>query len=94
MKIRITHFHLFYVDGFIRLEEEACQNIYCMKKGIATGRPRKVSALRNDDAIQKLTRLLLLGHISISDFLRQASFRILAPFSKVFPRGDESDDSD
>lgn len=65
-----------------------------MLRGLSTGRSRKVSAIANDAAIKRLTQRLRDGHISVSLFLRRASYRLLAPFHRAFPENPDNADED
>lgn len=83
-----------FIDGLVRIEDKLQQNMYCMRRGISTGRSRKLTAVNNDKSIVRLKRLWNQGHISTCTFLRRASYILHAPFKKNFPEPEDTDNSE
>ncbi|KAK3907976.1 NAD(P)H-quinone oxidoreductase subunit J, chloroplastic [Frankliniella fusca] len=65
-----------FIDALVKLEERYAQDIFNVRHGRPANRLRKSSAVRNDQVIRELTGSLNADDISISQFLRQASYRM------------------
>lgn len=73
-----------FTDAVVRFEERFAQDLYNLHKGKPVNRWRKTSAVNNDMAITRLTARLTAGDISMSSFLKQASFRMQNVWKPVY----------
>jgi len=76
---------LLFAGAFVTLNERYTVDLHTLANpGVALGRGRKVSALRNDKHIKRLTLDLENGDISRLEFLHKSSRRMQNVFNNVY----------
>ncbi len=80
------YFIISFVGAFVMTNDRATNDMKILgNPGTgAPGKGRKVSALRNDAAIKRLTTDLTLGDVSRLEFLHKASRRLQNVYNKYF----------
>lgn len=82
--MRVTPFYDPFADAVRSLEQNSFFDILSFSMNINPGRPRRASAVLNDQFIATKTNMLLTHQISMLNFLTACSWRMAAIFDFGF----------